>query len=347
MMNTKTIKTVFIYGFTHLLTDAACMAALFSTIYFNALEQNFSFFLIVLYNVLAFGLQSIIGDIFDKNKQPKLCAITGCILTAIAVLLWQKSLICTVLAGIGNAFFHLGGGIICLKKGQGKAAIPGMYVAPGAFGLFFGLISIKNGWFRPEMFALLHSFAILFIIFDKLEIEEKQENLKYNNFVLIANFLLLAIVIRSFIGLSINLDWKDNINLILFLTLAVVGGKFLGGIIADKFGWIRTSVIALLISSPLIAFGINYPVLYIIGIFFFNFTMPVTLTALANMMKDREGFAFGLTTLALVIGSMPMFAGIKLGNDNAILIFATVVISAVLIYFALKEYMKISLKFKK
>ena len=215
-----------------------------------------------------------------------------------------------------------------------------MYVAPGAFGLFFGMFAIKNGWFKPEVFALFLALALIFIILDKAELQEQESTIKYNKFLLIANFLLLAIVIRSFIGLSINLTWKDNALLIFLLTLAVVGGKFFGGIIADKFGWLKVTIIALLISSPLIAFGINTPALYITGIFFFNFTMPVTLCALSNMMKGREGFAFGLTTLALVLGAMPMFSGISLNSSSSIFIFLTVILSAVLIYFALREYTK-------
>ena len=33
--------------------------------------------------------------------------------------------------------------------------------------------------------------------------------------------------------------------------------------------------------------------------------MPVTLTALADMMPNKKGFAFGLTTLFLLIGAIP------------------------------------------
>jgi len=114
-----------------------------------------------------------------------------------------------------------------------------------------------------------------------------------------------------------------------------------GGIIADKFGWMEISVLALLILSPLIAFGINNPVLYITGIFFFNFTMPVTLSAAANMLKGREGFAFGLTTLALITGAFPVFGGIKLSGENSLIIFAIIITSALLIYYGLKKYFDI------
>ena len=333
-------KTVSLFGVTHALIDATCIMVLYSSIMYNDLLSDLSFCLIVLYNIIAFGTQSIVGNIFDKLNKPKLCAIIGCILTALAAILWKYPIAATILAGFGNSFFHVGGGIICLKINNNNAAIPGMYVAPGALGLFLGMLAAKNIWFSPIIMGLILILFSIIIYFHKYELKSQDEIIlcKYNKFLLILSFLLMAIAIRSFIGLSITLPWKNNLILGIFLTIAIVSGKFFGGIIADKFGWLKVTVIALLISSPLIAYGINSPILYITGIFFFNFTMPVTLTAIANMMPNREGFAFGLTTLALVIGGFPTFYSIKLGIGNEIIIFITVLISAVLIFLGLKEY---------
>ena len=248
---------------------------LYSTIFFNGLSTDFSFAIILFYNLIAFGTQSIFGNIFDKYNNPRLCAIIGCLLTAMSAILWKYSLIATLCAGFGNSFFHVGGGIICLRIGRGKSAIPGMYVAPGAFGLFAGMLIAKQALCSPYIFAVLLLISIILISLFKEDGQNCITNVKadivYNKFLLIAVFLLLAIAIRSFIGLSIGLPWKSNLLLAIFLTIAVVCGKFFGGVIADKFGWQKVTVIALIISSPLIAFGINMPVLYILGIFFFNF----------------------------------------------------------------------------
>lgn len=341
-MTKKIIKTVSILGLTHLFIDAACIFVLYFSIIQNNIESNFAITMIVLYNILAFGLQSIIGDFFDKNNKPKLCTIIGCILTAVSVLFWQNLFFATILAGLGNAFFHVGGGIICLKQSNGKATIPGIYVAPGALGLFIGALAAKSGLIPPYIFTTILIICVVLIQNLEYKIQPLQENnqKQINGFLLIINCLLLAIVIRSFIGFSITLDWKSNLLLSLFLTLAVVGGKMIGGIIADKFGWMKITILALLISSPLIAFGINYPILFIIGTFFFNFTMPVTLTAISNIMKGREGFAFGLTTLALIVGGFPIFNGVTMNNNNANIIFIIIIISAILIYLGLKRYFK-------
>ena len=138
-MQTNKIKTVFLYSITHLLIDAACIFVLYSTVKFNNLESSIlAFIIIVLYNTIAFGVQAFIGNIFDRNKKPKICAIIGCLLTISAVLFWRNPIITSILAGFGNAAFHVGGGIICLKLGNKKALIPGIYVAPGAMGVFIG-----------------------------------------------------------------------------------------------------------------------------------------------------------------------------------------------------------------
>ena len=345
---TNIIKTTGLYGITHALIDAACVITLYSTIIFNGLSSDWSFAIIVFYNLIAFGTQSTIGNIFDKLKKPRLCAIIGCILTAMSILFIKNPILSVICASFGNSFFHVGGGIICLKLGENKSAIPGMYVAPGAIGLFIGMCIAKEQLISPYIFTGLLIIMAILIYLDTEEGQNSVQKIKepfiYNKFILITVFLLSAIAIRSFIGLSIVLSWKDNLLLAGFLTLAIALGKFFGGIIADKFGWLKITIIALLISSPLIAFGINSPLLFITGMFFFNFTMPVTLTAISNIMPHREGFAFGLTTLTLIIGAFPTFYNIKLGIGNEFIIFGIVIISAILIFFGLREYFKTETK---
>jgi hypothetical protein len=55
--------------------------------------------------------------------------------------------------------------------------------------------------------------------------------------------------------------------------------------------------------------------LWIFGIFLFNMTMPITLVVISNTFQGRQGFAFGLTTLALIIGALPYYARITIWSD--------------------------------
>ena len=70
-------------------------------------------------------------------------------------------------------------------------------------------------------------------------VREKIEKIKLNYFELILFFVFLSIAIRSLVGMALVFPWKANIDLAIILTLAIVFGKALGGIFADKFGWIR------------------------------------------------------------------------------------------------------------
>jgi FSR family fosmidomycin resistance protein-like MFS transporter len=84
-------------------------------------------------------------------------------------------------------------------------------------------------------------------------------------------------------------------------------GKIFGGIIADRFGWIKTVLIALALATPLIVFGGKEHIAALTGIFLFQMTMPVTLAALALWIPGKPAFAFGMACLALLIGTLPSF----------------------------------------
>ncbi len=88
--------------------------------------------------------------------------------------------------------------------------------------------------------------------------------------------------------------------------------------------------------TSLIAFRINNPILYIVGIYFLNYTMPINLSAIANIQKNREVFSFWLTTLAFIIGCNTLFSEIKLTSERSLIVFGFVVLSAIFIYFGLK-----------
>ncbi|NTV31201.1 MFS transporter [candidate division WWE3 bacterium] len=161
---------------------------------------------------------------------------------------------------------------------------------------------------------------------------------KINYFEFILLLVLLSISIRSLVGSVLIFPWKTNIDLLIILTGAVVLGKGLGGILADKFGWVKIGVGSLALSIPFLVFGANVPFLAIVGMFLFNITMPITLVAISNIFPGRPGFAFGLTTLALIIGTIPAFFSIKQGLGNDWFVFGIITISALALYFGLKKY---------
>lgn len=336
-MNVKLLST---YSITHALIDATCAGFILSLL--GHIDNSQFFYMVIIYNIIAFGLQAPFGYIADILKKPVKVTLLGIILTGVGALVSPIPWIGIILLGLGNALFHVGGGIISLNITPKKATAPGIYVAPGALGLAIGGVLGKTGYFNPLIFVGLLLIAGLIIW--KLKIPNINYNTKiknYNYLEIIILFLLISIGIRAIVGLSLTFMWKENITLFFILITGIVLGKALGGILGDKIGWMKTAIGGLLLSAVLLAFCGGYPVLAIIGAFLFNFTMPITLVALSNSLPGRYGFSFGLTTLFLLIGALIVFLPIKKLINSNIIIFLLILISAGILYIALKKYLMV------
>jgi FSR family fosmidomycin resistance protein-like MFS transporter len=107
--------------------------------------------------------------------------------------------------------------------------------------------------------------------------------------------------------------------------LAACTGKVLGGMVADRVGWLAASLGGLLLSLPLIALSGGSIWLALPGVLLFQSTMAVTLMAVVRLMPAWSCTAFGLPSLFLVLGSLPTFypAGRQLyGGTNFALFIA-------------------------
>ena len=326
--------------------DAACIGVLFSILTEQVFSATVMAYLFVVYNLLAFGLQVIIGFFIDNLKAPRLSAVLGLIFTGISTIIFLPlPVVAVVIAGIGNALFHIGGGIVSLNLTPRKATAPGIFVAPGALGVLAGTLLGKNGNFITWLFLLaMAALSVLIFLIPKPAMYRQQseptpkQGLKIEYIIYL---VLFVIAIRSLVGLAIVFPWKSEIALLVILTLAVVLGKGLGGFLADKFGWTLTAVGSLAASIPLLTLGASIPALGIIGMFLFNITMPVTLTMMSNMLPGRPGMAFGLTCAALVLGTLPAFTQLQPKLSNAVFIDVVIGISALALYSSLRYYYRV------
>ena len=102
-----------LYAALHFLVDLTCAWAMFA--YFGAGNgEN-----LLIYNFCAFALQMPLGtllDLFrDKNgRVPVLCATFGASVTVVGALLHPA------LLGLGNALFHVGGGLDVITEDFAK-----------------------------------------------------------------------------------------------------------------------------------------------------------------------------------------------------------------------------------
>ncbi|MEI8254606.1 MAG: hypothetical protein WCJ30_02935, partial [Deltaproteobacteria bacterium] len=194
-----------------------------------------------------------------------------------------------------------------------------------------------GGPLPPFAFALAASLAILWFVpaparpYDALPAESR-----VRGGWLVALLLLFSITVRSFVGLAGSYACPKSVTLGFSLGLAACAGKALGGLLADRAGWVRTGVGALALSAPIIALGGRYPGTLVAGMFFFQMTMPVTLAALAVLYSRRPAFVFGMASLAIIVGALPPFWGVVRLHYSHGGFFALIVLSALALYAGLR-----------
>jgi hypothetical protein len=115
--------------------------------------------------------------------------------------------------------------------------------------------------------------------------------------------LLVTVLVRSIVGGGASHALIRSVPLGFALAVGAFLGKLLGGFVADRLGWIRASVGALLVSLPLLVLGDRDPWTVVAGVLVFQTTMPVTLAASALLLPGRPATAFGFCCLALVLGA--------------------------------------------
>ena len=344
------MKTVSVYSLIHAIIDFSC-AFVMSGLAIHSDKMELVYISAIVYNFLAFALQFPIGIIADKWNKNRYTAIIGCGLVSIGVLLslFVKGYFIFIpisFIGLGNAFFHIGGGIDILNISKGKATLPGIYVSTGALGLFLGAYLYLGFLSSIIVFSLLMVSIILLLNIDAFEKLPNNEVFKIEKRNINQNLILLllfsAVCLRSFTGFAVGFDWKNSFGIALLSTICVVLGKMLGGIIGDKFGWSKVSNISLLIASILFIFAPTNMVCGLLGLLLFNMTMPLTLTALSNTFPNSKGTAFGLTTVALFVGYIvEMWISPIIDSLNGgWVLFVCGILSLLVMYLGLRYYKK-------
>lgn len=317
----KKYKVTTVYSILHFFVDGICALAMFG--WFVSQKNSHWYFLA--YNFCAFVLQMPFGAFLDmlimnyKGKKknvylqlPYIIAFWGIGLTVLGAIIHP------IVLGIGNALFHVGGGVGVIYEDhahhwKGKAL--GIFVAPGALGLFLGTQIAKMEIHSWDMVVFaLSSFIVVGLIFLlKRMVSSRTMDvtiyfLDEKRAYILAIGCFLVVILRSYVGMAVSFSWKSGFALGLVCVLAVVLGKMAGGILAEKIGIKNTILISLWIAAIGYRFSENM-ILGIIALFAFNMSMPVTLYLLVRKFKELPGFAFGLLTFALFLGYLPIYLG--------------------------------------
>ena len=305
------------------------------------------FYAVVIYDFFAFAMQLPLGIIADKYNKNALFSAYGCGMIAIACFLRKFGIIPCLVAGIGNSMFHLGGGIDVLNISEKKATPSGIYVSTGAMGLFLGTKMGSMGFDKYYVIVAIMIISALLLneLYKRVKEGVKNEpmvELKLSKTEIIAIIcLMITVVIRSYVGFILKFDWKADSTLAILSVCTVVLGKMLGGVIGDKIGFKRISVISLVLSAFLFLFSFENPQVGLGAILLFNMTMPITLAALSNILNNNKGMAFGLLTFALFIGTIPIFLGYLDVLFSPGGLYVITMISALILYVGIEEYNKV------
>lgn len=285
----------------HFWMDLSCAVLLLHRFSVEADFQQ----LLLFYNFCAFALQMPFGLLADRLCRDGLLAAGGCALTALAFLL--PGLAAVLAAGIGNALFHLGGGRYMLNDSQSSAAPLGIFVAPGAIGLFLGIrwgAGAAQIWLAP---AVLACFAAVFLFRFRTIGTGMASPVQLDGRSLSRLLpLFLVVVLRSYMGMNQAFAWKGSGLWWLWLLLALALGKAAGGFLLDFVGQARAAAFSLLPAAALYLLC-RLPLPGTLAVFLFNMTMPVTLFAAAQLTPGAKGFAFGLLTFGLFLGFLPSY----------------------------------------
>lgn len=267
----------------------------------------------LLYNFCAFALQMPIGLLADRlSRQGRLAAL-GCTLVTAGWAISPVPAAAAVTAGLGNACFHVGGGIAVLRDGGDRAAPLGIFVSPGAFGIYFGTLLGRRDGFPGWVSAVgLVLFALAFLFMEHLEHRAGETPALAEgppapdrNTLLVLICCFLVVVLRSYLGMVLSFPWKTG-GWAPALTCALVLGKAAGGFLGDRLGMVRAAILSLGLAAVLFCLS-GSPWAGTAAVFLFNMTMPITLWAAARLLPP--GFAFGTLTFALFLGFLPVWLG--------------------------------------
>lgn len=294
-------------GAAHFVVDLSTVSALLTAAGKSGFSAEWAALLVIGYDVLAFAAQPLLGLAADKLGLAAHASALGCALAAAGVWLAGAAPVAAVAAGaLGNALFHAGGGALSLRLRPGSALEPGLFVAPGALGLFLGRQTGGTELFMPWVLTLLLAASALAAPALRMpRMPRKPAFPAIRGFGLVAAVLLGTVAVRSLVGSCAVFPWAAGWPQGLLLAAAIFAGKAAGGALGDRLGWRNVAAAGLLLSAPLLAFGRASPLASLAGLLCFNMTMAVTLAGLGKMLPGYEGFAFGLSAAAIVTGMTP------------------------------------------
>lgn len=336
-----------IYFYIHFVVEVLCFYFLTAIVGDNLILWLAPF----IYDILAFVPQLLIGAISDRfAKIPFGIIGMTLLLLGLSFMSFGVSLptiILTIIIALGNACVHVNGAEVTLRSSHGKIFPAALFVSGGSFGVITGKLLV--GLAQPWILILLGVTTIPVILLAEkyrsqsngAKIPCKDFNFTNKKVPLLAIALLagLVVAIRGYVGYGIPTSWnKTTIQTIMLFSFMGIG-KALGGLLVDKIGIRKTAFMSMLAATPFLIFGDQNMYISLIGVMFFSMTMAITLAILVSAFPKNPGFAFGITTVGLALGSMPTFF-VRINNvfaNSTILIVASILCLLIILKITRKD----------
>ncbi|MBR6351548.1 MAG: hypothetical protein IKR93_04430 [Firmicutes bacterium] len=309
------LGTGLLYFYIHFVTEVICFFVLGR--YVGTGPEIWIIFL--LYDMLAFVPQAMIGYVSDKHRKLPL-GLIGLVLLAAGLLLSehvQSPFVSLVVLCLGNCCTHVSGAEVTLRSSKGRLSHSAIFVSGGSFGVITGQLLAKTSLASWPL-LILAATAVPFVICARMFLEDADGGLEKNcaefNYskedlgaLAVIFMVVFIIIVRGYMGYGIPTSWKKTVwqTVLLFVTMGI--GKAAGGILADRFGVRRVAVASALLALPFLILGDRLIVVSLTGVMFFSMTMSVTLALLVSVFPNHPGLAFGLTTIGLFLGTAPVF----------------------------------------
>ena len=339
-MKKNNTKSVIALSVLHFFVDFQCAMLIYSNLKSHSADEII--ICTVIYNGLAFAFQLLFGAVADRFDITRLFTVAGPFLVC-AGGLFKNIVLVSVIAGIGNGLFHIGAGRETLIRSDKKAKLIGMFVAPGALGIFLGPVLYRYSFiYRIITPLVLLSFCIFYIFRFKgvKNTNSNKESLISDNHdrgknILILISMFLTVFFRQFIGTLFDYEFKSVFVLSLLFTLCIVLGKFFGGILSDRFDTITFYLVTQILSTVFLVLSLYIEYFAFIGILLFNLTMAISATLLYRTYPKYPGTMFGVTTFAIYLGVLPslLHKNIFVMNNVAISLFC--ILSVITLVFGL------------
>ena len=301
----------YLYFIIHFIAEITSFYIL--TLYTN---NDLIWILALLYDFIAFVPQGLLGYLRDKGLKINFATI-GLLLTTLSLLLFNfniNEILVILILSIGNCMIHIQGAETTLRSSKGKISPSAIFVSGGSFGVITGkvLATYNIPIYLIIIINLLMIIPIIIcnkyshLINDKNLDKYNFSNKKINSKTIIA-LAVFVVIVRSFMGYGIPTTWNKTLIQAVYLYCAMGLGKAIGGLLIDSIGIKKTALISTIGALPFLLLGNNIMTISLIGIMMFSMTMAITLGIIVSELKKYPGVAFGLTTLGLFLGALPIF----------------------------------------